>query len=516
MRSTFPRLLCLVLIGCGRLGFEVGAPASTEDAAAAVDASTEEDASSDDAAFVDSGADACVPSIEVCNGADDDCDGRADEEEDGPLCGAGETCAGDTCADAMVWAWDRTYAGSLSFRSITTDGSGNIYVTGSFSGSVDFGAGVRSSAGETDLYVMSLTPDGSPRWVEAFGGSLGEQGSDIAIDSSGNLYVIGLVKGSVDFGGGPRVLPRGWHAFVLSLSSEGTYRWDRSYEALGSTDPADRSIAVSATGEVACMARTEGPVDFGDGLRDSMGTGIWSLDSDGGHRWDRTFDSAAGKDLAIADDGSVIVVGVLLGSVDFGGGARTGPNKGFVLRLTTSGTYDWDRVVSGRVDLQSVALDGEWNIYAAGDSLLAVDFGGGVRENEFFRDVFVWSLDPEGNYRWDRSVGNRRDAVHAFDIAVDPAGRVAVGGYRADVVDFGGGEREANGYSNAFIWGLDASGEYRWDYLTQGRTGADSNALASGLNGAVVMAGVMTDVVDLGGGERSDGNRYILQIVPAR
>ena len=50
----------------------------------------------------------CVSQIqaraEVCNTLDDDCDGTIDEETDGPLCAAFETCTAGTCTGTCFHA----------------------------------------------------------------------------------------------------------------------------------------------------------------------------------------------------------------------------------------------------------------------------------------------------------------------------------------------------------------------------------------------------------------------------
>jgi hypothetical protein len=75
----------IVATGCGRTGLSVGAPADPEPPP--VDPAAD--------AGVDAGPDAadvvlvCEPTEEVCNGVDDDCDGRVDEVAPEPCEGGG-------------------------------------------------------------------------------------------------------------------------------------------------------------------------------------------------------------------------------------------------------------------------------------------------------------------------------------------------------------------------------------------------------------------------------------------
>ena len=89
----------------------------------------------------------------------------------------------------------------------------NVYATGVFKSTVDFGGGsVTASGGDFDAFTLKLNSSGVFQWVRTFGDNPGdESGNDIAAFqrySSGpfssinydNLITVGDFNGTVDFG----------------------------------------------------------------------------------------------------------------------------------------------------------------------------------------------------------------------------------------------------------------------------------------------------------------------------
>ena len=95
------------------------------------------------------------------------------------------------------------FGGDEEGRAIAKDASGNIYVTGFFSGSADFdpGAGVAnlSSAGFQDIFIAKYDASGNYVWARQVGSTSEDIGNGIAIDGSGNAYVTGSFVGIADF-----------------------------------------------------------------------------------------------------------------------------------------------------------------------------------------------------------------------------------------------------------------------------------------------------------------------------
>lgn len=79
---------------------------------------------------------------------------------------------------------------------VTNDEDGNVYLTGYFSGTVDFNPGEEvlslSSFGKKDCYVEKLDTDGNLLWVKALNENGGQDtGKAIVTDGWGNVFVAG-------------------------------------------------------------------------------------------------------------------------------------------------------------------------------------------------------------------------------------------------------------------------------------------------------------------------------------
>lgn len=99
------------------------------------------------------------------------------------------------------FGWARNF-GFQGFG-LSTDVSGNVYTVGIFRGSSDFdpGEGVvnLSSKGEVDVFICRLNSGGELNWATSVGGSSNLGGHGIAVDGSGGVYVIGSFVDSADF-----------------------------------------------------------------------------------------------------------------------------------------------------------------------------------------------------------------------------------------------------------------------------------------------------------------------------
>ncbi len=114
-------------------------------------------------------------------------------------------------------------------QAVATDGSGDVYVTGLFSGTVGFGGSttLNSSPGSGAAFVAKYDPSGGLVWARAITatGST-DEGNAIAVGPAGDVYVAGTYSGTASFGGGV-TLPGGSTSsmFVAHYDASGNLVW---------------------------------------------------------------------------------------------------------------------------------------------------------------------------------------------------------------------------------------------------------------------------------------------------
>ncbi len=123
--------------------------------------------------------------------------------------------------------------GEAGAYAVGFDGSGNTYVTGYFSGTIDFDPGVveenPTAAGGEDAFVVKLDEDDNLVWVQALGDVGDDFIFDIAVSDGGAVYLAGEFEGKVDFDPGAGIEEEtsvgGGYALVLHLDTNGAFGW---------------------------------------------------------------------------------------------------------------------------------------------------------------------------------------------------------------------------------------------------------------------------------------------------
>jgi hypothetical protein len=222
--------------------------------------------------------------------------------------------------------WSQRF-GSTSVESaawVAVEPFGDVVATGYFSGTVNFGGGNLVSAGGTDIFLAKYTTNGAHLWSQRFGGSATDISQGVHIDAARNVFVTGYFNGTVDFGGGNLVSQGSSDLFLAKYAPTGTHVWSQRFG--GASADYAATVVSDASGGVLVGGYYTGAVDFGGGNLPAAGgpdAFVASYDAAGAHRWSRGFGDVDGDNtssLAIDAVGDILATGSFRGFVDFGGG----------------------------------------------------------------------------------------------------------------------------------------------------------------------------------------------------
>lgn len=343
-------------------------------------------------------------------------------------------------------------AGDEFGRGIAVDASGNVTVTGYFTGTTSFGGATYTAAG-TDAFVASYTNAGAFRWSKQLGGTSTEEAFGIGVDSSGQVYVTGEFASPVDFGGGPLTAFGSFDWFVASYTNAGTFRWANHYGGTASDVPL--AIAVNATGRHSVVGYFSGTGNFGGSNLTSAGSTdivVASYDATGAHQWSARFGDAndqRGYSTAIDASGNVVLSGYFTGTVNFGGATFTNTNGAdvFLAKFNNAGVHQWSKQFvntpgsNGEIG-KTLTMDSTGHVILGIDCIgspgIGTDWGGGQLiappQIGVTYDPCLAKYDSAGTHVWSkRFAGAFDDASYA--VTTDSASHVLLGGAMADALD---------------------------------------------------------------------------------
>jgi hypothetical protein len=316
--------------------------------------------------------------------------------------------------------------------SVATSAEGDIYVSGTFEASIDFGGGVALAEPpfeEPYIFLARFTGEGEPVWAQSFGPPADEQllfgAPSLEVDRFGDVFAAFDGQGIIV------VDDETFHAgfvvrtLITKFSAEGELLWgdfapvgvDLAAVALDSDEEGNLYVAFSDVGFSVSMillrwspggeltARGEFPATFTGSadLRDMavapngdvyvVGSGVFGVTIDDGSFLARldpdlrpleieTIERADVRKVAATPEGSILVAG-----------ERRPQRQPFVAKLKDVRTFDWLRLFGGEVRLAlGLASTPEGDALFAGEFRGVLDLGLGALKSPGERDLFLGKL----------------------------------------------------------------------------------------------------------------------------
>lgn len=346
----------------------------------------------------------------------------------------------------LMWsvAYDGPTGGNDYGAAMTVDADGNIYVAG---------YGYSSGIPNTRHHYMKCAPDGTLLWANSFshGGAYSNISNDVAVDASGNMYVLGwttVLGGFTDIS-------------LLKIDSSGSVEWSRKYNGPANYYDNSYALAVDSVGNVIATGRVGQ-----QGVPDKVA--ILKYDPSGNLLWDELWDGPANMggtatQLVLGADDSIYVGGhAVVGNTNPNGGSGKQPDQDvFIAKYSSGGVQDWVWTYNGPDNLDEHIQDLQWgpggDLYFSGDTTtLTTD-----------RDLLAGRVEPTGTTVWTASAFLDGSDPYLGDsgeaLAIDSGLIHVVGSAERVVNPLGGGPETEEG---TWIVTFDLDGEQLDDLFT--------------------------------------------------
>lgn len=439
------------------------------------------------------------------------------------------------------------------------DASGNTYLTGTFTGTVDFdpGPGVYNltSSGEYgltsggDMFITKLNAGGELVWVkQVLGKACVTGGLSIEVDNAGNVYTTGTIYSLIaelgaeaDFDPGPGVFSiklssSSYDAFISKLDACGNFVWAKHFTGSKDDRAIGKSIAIDAQKNVYLLGDFAGKsIDFDPGPKvvnlpsnfDVQRIVVVKLDAAGNFNWAKqmvpiqrgnVIFGAKGNAIAVDGNGNILITGIFVGEIDFDPGskelilsANTTYGNSYIVKLDPFGNLVWakqaGKASSSRVYGSSIAVDAAGNVVTAGSFNGLADFDPGPGEYNLEnssivnQSIYIFKLNEAGEFVWAKQMG---DTTMPMDVAItlDAAGNIyAAGNFSGEIdVDPGTGTRflRAKGVRDVFVAKYDLAGNFIWAENSGGSGASDIYGLSIGVDHGnnVITTGTFLNTID--------------------
>jgi hypothetical protein len=324
-------------------------------------------------------------------------------------------------AGNLVWARSPGPAYDASGARIVVDSAGNSYVAGSFSGTNYFGSTNLVSRGYSDVLLLKYDPDGNLLWAQQAGGNYVDGAAGLALDASGNFYLLANIRSTNAAFGANVFSVKGTNTcqnlVVAKYNPSGSVLWAKLYGGTDVDSGADLAIGPGNNCYITGTVRSTNMV-FGSTTLSNGGNALYGdifvahLNNSGNPvypmpAWTVHGDGLNGSSgIAVDQFGECYVAGFFTGTnLVFNStwqglvtltNSETGADA-FVAQFDGSGSLMrvFQPIGTQEQRAFSIALDAAATPYVTGWTMGTNEMFGSLAATNAYLDMFVAKLDPD-------------------------------------------------------------------------------------------------------------------------
>jgi hypothetical protein len=337
------------------------------------------------------------------------------------LSGTGSYVVKYDSTGTVLWA-RQALSGTSTAKDIKIDGTGNYYLTGYFSGTVNIGGLNRTSAGSNDFFIVKYNQAGTIQFAQQAGGTNSDIANGISIDVNGNVFITGNFVNA---------------SFVneincIKYNSTGILQWQKivsNYNGGSGND--SKAIANDQYGNSYVTGF----------MRNASAQSVFfimKMDPEGNIVWNRISTSTTvatnqNIDMLCDNSGNTYTSGTFSSSVTFGSSSisSAGLYDAFLLKYDASGQVVWVKSAGG-VDNDygdGLTIDKLGNCFMTGRFQQNANFSSISLSNlnSGISDVYVAKYSALGEILWVQSAGES-GADGGLNVSLDQASNCYLNG----------------------------------------------------------------------------------------